>query len=794
MTALRVRNRHRTGSSGAQSAAAVSIPQRLAAARRTTLAAQSIARVANPLCFVLLLALVHSLAHAQEFDFHPPPSASDPATPGVMRDLAERILPVYQENDVERYLANLSALQLTSGNYAAAYATQQSLRERRQHEYPNQLSGRELVSDIYVRARAIEAQDHVSFAQAFTQSFQDLALRLDNPDTFTLIKRLRTPVSVLQADLQKALDAHRAKGTIAMPEAIDLIRTYLAYDAFRSFAPLIDTLDTDDDRRRYITDRHVPIELADGRSISAVIVRPRTPTKPLPTLLEVRLEDAGQNYAKECAAHGYVGVVASIRGNPKHPETVIPFQHDGEDARAVIEWIAKQSWSDGRVGMYGGSYSSFVQWAAAKHLPAALRAIATSTPNAPGITSPLTGNIFRNSSFRFSYCATHNQPADEESCAAEAPWRTLDRQWYTSGRAYRDLGRVFGKHNRIFQRWLNHPSYDRFWQKLIPFQEEFAHIDIPVLSVTGYYADSENGALYYFTQHSRYDPHANHTLFIGPYDDGVMQHGAQANLHGYPVDASALVDLRELRYQWFDSVFKGSAKPDLLAARVNYEVMGTNEWHHAASLEDLAKQPQRFYLDPGHDPQTHRLALKEPAKAAFSRQAVNLADRKDALWNPSVEIVSKELKTRDAVTFVSEPLAQPLEFSGLFSARLDFVVNKMDMDLTMALYELLPSGDYVALFTPAEELRASYVRDRVHRHLLGAGERQQLAITADRLTSRKLQSGSRLVFVLGVNKRPDREINYGTGDDVSVESISDAQEPLKIRWYGSSYIDVPVQR
>jgi hypothetical protein len=353
---------------------------------------------------------------------------------------------------------------------------------------------------------------------------------------------------------------------------------------------------------------------------------------------------------------------------------------------------------------------------------------------------------------------------------------------------------VFGKHNRIFQRWLNHPSYDRFWQKLIPFQEEFAHIDIPVLSVTGYYADSENGALYYFTQHSRYDPHSNHTLFIGPYDDGVMQHGAQANLHGYPVDASALVDLRELRYQWFDSVFKGSAKPDLLAARVNYEVMGTNEWHHAASLEDLAKQPQRFYLDPGHDPQTHRLALKEPAKAAFSRQAVNLADRKDALWNPSVEIVSKELKTRDAVTFVSEPLAQPLEFSGLFSARLDFVVNKMDMDLTMALYELLPSGDYVALFTPAEELRASYVRDRVHRHLLGAGERQQLAITADRLTSRKLQSGSRLVFVLGVNKRPDREINYGTGDDVSVESISDAQEPLKIRWYGSSYIDVPVQR
>ena len=788
MTALRVPNRN------VHSSAAASAPRRRIAAWRALFGARSVTSVASPLPLLLIFALAHSWVHAQDFEFHPPPTASDPATPGVMRDLAERILPVYQENDVERYLANVSALQLTAGNYAAAYASQQSLRERRQHVYPSKLSGRELVSDIYVRARAIEAQDHVPFSQAFAQSFQDLALRLDNPDTFTLIKRLRTPVSVLQADLQKGLDAWRAKGTIAMPEAIDLIRTYLAYDAYRSFAPLIDTLDADDDRRRYITDQHVPIELADGRSISAVIVRPRTPNKPLPTLLEVALETSAKNYARECAAHGYVGVVASIRGNSKHLEAVTPYQHDGDDARAVIEWIAKQSWSDGRVGMYGGSYSSFVQWAAAKHLPPALQAIATSTPNAPGITSPLTGNIFRNSSFRFSYCATHDQAADQESCADEAPWRALDKKWYTSGKSYRELGRVFGKRNRIFQRWLNHPSYDRFWQKLIPFQDEFAHIDIPVLSITGYYADSENGALYYFTQHTHYNPRANHTLLIGPYDDGVMQHGAQANLHGYQADGNALVDLRELRYQWFDSVFKGGAKPDLLAARVNYQVMGTNEWRHAGSLEDLAKEPQRFYLDPAHGQEAHRLALKEPGKSEFLRQTVNLAERKDALWTPAVAIVSKELKTHEAETFVSEPLAQPLEFSGLFSARLDFVVNKMDMDLTIALYELLPSGDYVALFSPSEELRASYVRDRVHRHLLGAGERQQLSITSNRVTSRRLQSGSRLVLVLGINKRPDREINYGTGDDVSVESLADAQEPLKIRWYGSSYIDLPVQR
>ena len=135
-----------------------------------------------------------------------------------------------------------------------------------------------------------------------------------------------------------------------------------------------------------------------------------------------------------------------------------------------------------------------------------------------------------------------------------------------------------------------------------------------------------------------------------------------------------------------------------------------------------------------------------------------------------------------------------MEINGLLSGLLDFTVNKMDMDITIALYEQLASGDYIRLFDPPYTFRASYAQDRSHRHLLKAGERQQLAFKSDRLTSRRLQAGSRLVMVLGINKRPDQQINYGTGGDVSDESIADATWPLKIRWYGSSYIDIPVRR
>jgi putative CocE/NonD family hydrolase len=752
-------------------------------------------RCALALCLFWALALAPGGVHAQEFDFHPPATAGDASTPAVMRDLAERILPVYQENDVERYLANLSALQLTSGDYAAAYATQQSLRERRQNAYPDRLGGQEVVSDIYVRARAIEAQDRVSFSQAFTQSFEDVLLLLNNPDAYALFKRLRTPLSVLQADLQKAFDEQRGKGKISLPDAVALIRTYLTFDAYRNFGPLIAALDTEDDHRRYLTADDVPIETASGRSIAIVLVRPRSAVKPIPALLEVTLDPAGQNYAKECAAHGYVGVVAHIRSGAQSADAIAPYQDDGDDARAVIDWIAKQSWSDGRVGMYGGSYSSFVQWAAAKRLPHALRAIAVSAATAPGIDAPMAGNIFRNSAYRFSYCTTHSQPSDEKSCSDDAAWHALDERWYASGKSYRDFGRVHGGKNPIFQRWLNHPSYDRFWQKFLPYGEEFARIDIPVLTIAGYYADREIGSLYYFSQHSQYNPHANDTLLIGPYDDSAMQRMPEANLQGYQVDPVALLDLRELRYQWFDSVFKSGAPPDLLKGHVNYEVMGANEWRHAASLQGMANDSLRFYLDASpREGDAYRLTRHAAAAATFVRQTLSLADRSDAAWTAPAALISRDLKTHNAVTFTSEPLPHPVDVAGLFAARLDFTTNKMDMDLNIALYELLPSGEYLELFAPAYEFRASYARDRVHRHLLKAGERQQLTVRSERMTSRRLQAGSRLVMVLGINKRPDREINYGSGADVSEESIADGKTPVKVRWFSSSYIDIPVQK
>src|ERR1700733_5637961 len=751
-------------------------------------------RLAGPLYVALLLALLPSVGFAQELDLRLPAAATDATTPAVLRDLAERVLPVYQESDRERYLANLSALQFVTGGYGAADATRQELREWRHSAHGAWPADRSVVYDIYLHARAVEAAARVPFAQALAQSFQEVVPRQNDPDAYAITWSFEAPPPVSLEALQQQFNRLRPKGSVTLPEAVDLIWIYFSFNTYRSLHPLVDSLVAADQSRRYTTEENVLIKTPGGASISALVVRPKNGPKALPALLEFTIYVYPQNNAMECAAHGYVGVVAYSRGKSTGPDKANPFEHDGDDARSVINWIAKQPWSDGRVGMYGEDYSGFSQWAAAKHLPSALKAIATSAATAPGISLPRQGGIYLNSAYRWIRFVTDTKGLDEEIYREDAHWRWLDQTWYASGRPYWDLAHIYGKPNANFRRWLGHPSYDGYWQKMIPYRQDFAQISIPVLTTTGYFDSNEEGALYYLTEHNKFNPHADQTLLIGPYDEVASQRGPVKVLQGYQVDAAALIDIHELRYQWFDYILKGGTKPAVLQDRVNYQVMGANTWEHASSLAAMANGSLRFYLDPAGAGEANRLAATMTSKTAFTRQTVNLADRSDAAWMPASDIVSRNLQLHNDLTFVSDPLPQAIEINGLFSGLLDFTVNKMDMDVTIALYERLASGEYLRLFDPPYTFRASYAQDRSHRHLLKAGERQQLTFISERLTSRRFQAGSRLVMVLGINKRPDEQINYGTGQDVSDESIADAAIPLKIRWYGSSYIDVPVRQ
>ncbi len=739
-----------------------------------------------------LLLLTHATAAlSQELAF-PGDPATGTAIEAALPALARDALGAYREEDRDRYLDTAFRLQMAAGRYQETISTLRTLRALRATPADGQTS-LFVQYEIFAQAKILQAAQSLSFADAYRKAFAEVYGKLDDRSAHRVLFSFGTSMPRLRGEFDTAVARQRGHATIALPDALLLLRKYQVLEAYAAFAPLVDALVAEDDQRRYVIDRNVLVKTPSGAAIAAMVVRPRQ-AGPLPALFQFTIyanDDWAFADAKKTAAYGYAGVVAYTRGKGRSPETIVPFEHDGEDAAAVIDWIARQAWNDGRVGMYGGSYSGFTQWAAAKRRPKALKAMATSATTAPGIDVPMEGNVFLNFMYPWPFYTTGNQSLDDATYGDHARWDALNRNWYRSGGAYRSLPAIDGAPNPVFLRWLQHPGYDRYWQRMIPQGKQFSGIGIPVLATTGYFDGAQVGVLHYLTEHLRHRPDADHTLLIGPYEHFTMQTGVARTVQGYEIDPVATVDLQELRLQWFDHIFKNAPKPALLQDRINYQVMGANVWKHAASLQAMGNDTLRLYLAPGESAGSHRLAA-EPAREGSVRQRVDWRDRSDAAWTTPPDALNKTLDPHGSLVFASEPLGKDTELSGLISGSLDFTVNKRDLDITVTLYEQMPDGQYLQLAYWMR--RASYSHDRRHRRLLVPGVRQRIDFVSERLTSRKLQPGSRLVIVLGTNKQPDLQINYGTGKEVSDETVADAGEPLAIDWHAGSYIELPVWR
>ena len=739
---------------------------------------------------LVVLAVASMPAAAQDFDFEPPSDATNAVLPSSLHDLAERVLPVYQEDDPDRYLTNLAALQMAIGDPAAALDTRRRLRERLENEQSDLPAGRAAVYDIYVEARTIEASEEPnSFADAYRQAFEAALHGVDDLDAYEIERWLVAPLEPRQQTLQRVLDEQEGKSSIALEQALVLVEAWFVFEAYRTFGGLVQPLLAEETQRRYVIE-NVAIPVAADTTIAATLVRSRrADDETLATILELTLDRSSRD-AREAAAHGYASVLALARiaGEPKFRPRA-PFETEGDDAWAVIAWIAQQPWSDGRVAMQGFGYGGFAAWSAAMRQPPALHAIATSDPMAPGIDVPSSSRIFLNSSYRWLHDVLA-APGDE---LGDARWREIDEDWYRSGRSYREFPTLPGRASAIFRSWLNHPSYDAFWQKWLPFEAELAQVDIPVLTLTGYYSAAQTAALHYFAEHRRHAPDADHALLIGPYDERSIERGVSAAVRGLPLDAAARIDATDVRYAWFAHVLAGAERPVLPRAGVSYELTGADEWRHAASLTALESRPLRLYLQASADGARHALAPNASAAPMSLTETRDLRDRTDAAWRPRRELVLGEVDAREGALFVTEPFDEPVDIAGRFRGELDFTINKYDVDLGLMLYELRSNGEYVKLFDPAYAFRASYARDRVHRRLLRAGVRQQLPFQSERMVGHRLHAGSRLVLTLGINQRADQQINYGGAGDVSEQSIEDAGAPMRIRWHEGSYIEIPSQ-
>jgi putative CocE/NonD family hydrolase len=750
---------------------------------------------------LIYICLVAAPAAAQQINL-PAEISNEAALPSVMPRFAKAVI-AFQQADPHPDLAELFRAQLVAGLYGDALVSLDKLRAPLAADSSPRVRARYLQYMLYARSRSTEIKTKTPFQTAYRKTFHALISPLDNRTSAMAVNGLSFDnLSQAKQALEQDVVQLKGKSAISLPDSLKLISDYNEHEIYRAFGSTSSDLIAEDDAHRYTIQRDVTVAMSDGGSLCALIVRPRGHAK-LPALLQFTIYNDAVTLlrdARRSASNDYVGVVGLVRGKGCSAGEIIPYENDGPDAAALVDWIAAQPWSDGKVGMFGGSYSGFTPWATANRHPKALRSIMVGAPVAPGIDAPKEGNVLWNFIYPWPFYTTNNKTLDNETYNDRTRWAKLNHDWYTSGRPYRDLDKIDGTPNPIFDRWISHPAYDPYWQNMIPYKEEFSRIAIPVLETAGYYYGGPGAAVYYLSQHVKYRPDAEHYLIIGPYDHLMAQRGTATaagdveTISGYKLDPAAKIDLTEVRYRWFDYTLKGGARPAILADKINYEVTGANVWKHAPSLDAMATESARYFLSADVAASAdHAYRMTAGATAAAIPLVVDLADRRDVdAQTPGGDVQDKALDSSNGLVFLSEPLTKSTEMSGLFSGHIEFIANKSDFDFQVSLYELSPEGDYFQL-APYWS-RASYVQDLTHRNLLVAGKRQSLDFRSVRLMSRQLKVGSRLVAVLSIVKEPGREINYGTGKEVVDESIADAKTPLQISWFGGSYLDLPVRR
>ena len=686
---------------------------------------------------------------------------------------------------------NLSELevfkvQVIRGDYKAAFVTfKKGIKEMPKDQRP--------YLDIYMHYA--KAKLSTNFKNAFKNSYSKYVKNSDDIQVINLDKALilRDPTDYYVGNFNTTY-TNITSEKISQATAKDLVKKYFLSTVFSSTRAIYFEEIKQDHKRRYVVNDSIVIPMKDGAEVSVVLAQRKGSSTTKKSTILVSSIYAGTNEvgAMLAASKGYVGVIANTRGKRLSKSNIKPLQYENTDVYEVIDWISKQSWSNQKVAMFGGSYNGFTQWASMKHkVHPALKTIVPMVAIAPGIDYPMENNVLHNYSYSWNFYVTNNKFLDFEASNDFNRWNTLKNTWYKTGVAYNKLDSLDGQVNKLWNTYMQHPSYDDYWKKMIPYKEEFAKIDIPILTITGYYDDSQRGAMYYYNQHHKYAKNPNHYLLIGPYDHWTAQSKPQESLRNYKLDKSALINIEEdIIYQWFDYVLNGKEKPSILKDKVNFQVMDTDTWMHKPSLSAMTNDTLKFHLSATKIDDFY--GLKSNANPSKVNMTVDFKDR-ESMTNTEYypwPLEKDNINLNDGLIFKSEALKEDVIINGSFTGNLEFSINKRDVDYSVIVYQLTPENKYFHLSYYIG--RASFAKDREQRNLLVPNENTQVSFDNSKLISKKIQKGSRIVVVVNVNKNNNAQINYGTGRDVNNESIKDAEIPLKITFTGNSSISLPI--
>ena len=282
--------------------------------------------------------------------------------------------------------------------------------------------------------------------------------------------------------------------------------------------------------------REVRIPMEDGVQLAADIYFPDAQggTDSYPVLLEYlpyrKDESRARNYAlySYFLDQGYAVARVDIRGTGRSEGVTIPYEYSDielDDGEVVIDWLSKQDWSTGSVGIFGISWGGFNAIQMAMRNPPALKAfiavMATDALYQEDVH--YMDGIIHTDSWMMSHDLYNSMPG--------APDFILDEEW---------IENRFNQKPSVYA-YMRQQRDGPWWDRASAINQ-YDKIRIPGYHIGGWY-DGYRNSLIRHLEHVE----APVKAMIGPWD------------HYFPHNAwpEPQVEWRHEAVRWFDKFLKG---------------------------------------------------------------------------------------------------------------------------------------------------------------------------------------------------------------------------------------------
>jgi putative CocE/NonD family hydrolase len=523
--------------------------------------------------------------------------------------------------------------------------------------------------------------------------------------------------------------------------------------------------------------------MRDGVSLVADVYRPVSDEK-FPVLLQrTPYNRSGETQiANELAAHGYLVVVQDTRGRYDSGGEFYPFRNESADGYDTVEWAAKLEQSNGKVGMFGGSYVGATQMLAAMAVPPHLVSIF------PYVTASeyYDGWTYQNGAWMQWFSSSWTSGLAVDTMRRQADSTRAPKDWVNT-LPLRDYAVLNSPQPSslapYFRDWLSHERDDAYWQQW-RVSDYYSRMTVMGLHAGGWHDLFLKGSIKNYTglkqQASTAAARVGQRLIVGPWAHAPTS--AVGKIGDVVFGKAAVFDDTAVALKWFDYSLKGIKNEYASGSPVRLFIMGDNVWRDEQEFPLARTRYTKYYL---HSTKGAN-SVSGDGVLSLATPATETRDEFDYDPQNPVRTIGGRLccsgglppgpadqrpneSRPDVLVFSTPQLIEDTEVTGFITLELYASTSTVDTDFTALLVDVDATG--YARFLTDGIVRARYRESTKQASLVTPGKIYQYTIDLW-ATANVFKAGHRIRLYISSSNFPRFNRNLNTGEDIFGSSRS----------------------